>query len=83
MALRPLEQWEPFINGSWVPRHALETFTCPFVTAGGCGIYEVRPMICRLFGAVDAPMMECPHGCGPARKLTEQQSRAKLAEVGA
>lgn len=78
-ALRPMEQWEPFMEGCWVARSALATFRCPFVTASGCGIYEARPMVCRLFGAVDHPDMTCPHGCGPKRKLTETQSRAKLA----
>lgn len=77
--VRPLEQWEPFVNGSWVPRAALDTFRCPFLTASGCGIYQDRPMVCRLFGAVDHPNMNCPMGCGPKRKLSESQSRAMLA----
>ena len=77
--VRPLEQWEPFGNGSWVPRAALDTFRCPFVTSHGCGIYQDRPMVCRLFGAVDHPNMNCPMGCGPKRKLTDRQSRAILA----
>jgi len=76
--LRPLEQWEPFQRGSWVARAALDTFRCPFLTRDGCGIYDARPMVCRLFGAVDHPMMTCPHGCGPKRKLTEVESRAAL-----
>lgn len=81
--LRPLEQWELFQPGMWVPRAALDTFRCPFLTAQGCGICDVRPMVCRLFGAVEHPNMTCPHGCGPKRKLTERQSRAMLAEAGA
>lgn len=71
--LRPLEQWEPFQNG-FVLVGALATMSCPMLTANGCGIYEVRPVICRLFGAVDDPMLTCPHG-GPKRKLTKQQGR--------
>lgn len=62
-------------------RAALDTFKCPFVSAGGCGIYEDRPMVCRLFGAVESDLMTCPHGCGPKRKLSEAQSRSMIAEA--
>jgi len=35
---------------------------CSFLTADGeCGCHSVRPIICRLWGAV--PEMPCPHGC--------------------
>ncbi len=77
--LRPLEQWEPFLGGAWVPTSALATFTCPFVTKDGCGIYEARPMVCRLFGAVDHPNMICPEGCGPKRKISDARSRELIA----
>ena len=76
--VRPLEQWEPFINGTWVPSSALMTMKCPFVNDAGCSIYEHRPTVCRLFGAVDHPNMKCPMGCGPKRLLTEQRSREIL-----
>lgn len=38
--------------------------TCSHLTAASrCGIYERRPMICRLFGVVEG--MKCPHGRKP------------------
>lgn len=77
-AVRPLEQWEPFVDGSWVPSAALASFKCPFVGEGGCSIYDVRPMVCRLFGAVDHPMMKCPMGSAPEKLLTDAQSRELL-----
>jgi len=80
-AIRPMEQWEPFVDGSWVPTAALNTMTCPFLSNGCCGIYDLRPMVCQLFGAVDHPMMTCPKGCGPAKKLTERQSREMIARA--
>lgn len=32
---------------------------CSYLTEKGCGIYEVRPAICRMFGAIK--QMSCPH----------------------
>lgn len=80
-ALRPLEQWEPFGDDTWLPKSALATMRCPFLGAGGCMIYDKRPIICRLFGAVDTEMMTCPHGCGPALKMTDIQARDMISEV--
>lgn len=40
---------------------------CRFKTEIGCLIYEHRPLICRLFGAVNDPGLRCPHGA-KARK---------------
>ncbi len=31
---------------------------------GRCGVYDIRPLVCRLWGAVEG--MPCPHGCEPA-----------------
>lgn len=49
--------------------------TCPYASPEGCAIHPDRPLICRLFGAVDDPRMTCPKGCGPARKLSAQHAR--------
>lgn len=37
---------------------------CPFRNEEEkkCDIYEVRPMICRLFGVIKSDFMKCPHG---------------------
>jgi uncharacterized protein len=80
-AARPLEQWEPFVDGRWVTVSALMTMKCPFLSAGGCSIYDDRPMVCRLFGSVDHPRMKCPMGCGPKRMLTDEQSRKMLGQI--
>ncbi len=81
--VRPMELWEPFVDGAWVPTAALATFSCPFLTKDGCGIYEIRPIVCRLFGAVDHPMMKCPEGCGPAKLIPEHKSRRLIARAAA
>jgi Fe-S-cluster containining protein len=36
--------------------------TCPFYQGGGCKIYPVRPLVCRLFGHSVDPLMTCPRG---------------------
>lgn len=43
---------------------------CPSLTsAGRCGVYAVRPMICRVYGAAEG--LPCPHGCRPAEGLLQ------------
>jgi len=37
---------------------------CPALSAfGRCPVYDVRPVLCRLWGAVEG--MRCDHGCRP------------------
>lgn len=52
--------------------HKQGCLNCPYSLNGGCDIYEDRPIICRLFGAVDTPRLRCPHGRQPTVMLTEQ-----------
>jgi len=49
---------------------------CCFLTAEkSCEIYDVRPLICRLFGAVDELHLRCPRGvCGAEFPLTREQA---------
>lgn len=49
--------------------------TCAFSTSAGCSIYNQRPLLCRLFGAVDHPRMTCPHGARAKNLLTNEQAR--------
>lgn len=46
---------------------------CQYQVDGGCGIYEHRPLLCRLFGTVDDPRLRCPHGKRPEKLLTAYQ----------
>lgn len=39
-------------------------YTCPALVGEQCTVYEVRPMICRLWGAWEP--LPCPYGCRPA-----------------
>ena len=33
--------------------HCESCLSCPYVTPSGCGIYDDRPLICRLYGATE------------------------------
>lgn len=64
-------EWERIeeVRGAPMPGYGPVTNSCPLLTRDGrCSVYEVRPLICRLWGAILA--LPCPHGCGPARPLT-------------
>ena len=42
-----------------------EKLRCAYLTAEGrCSVYDVRPFICRLWGAEEKLL--CPHGCHPS-----------------
>lgn len=53
--------------------------SCPLLKDGRCSVYAVRPLICRLWGAVKA--MRCPHGCRPSRWLSDAEARDLLNTV--
>lgn len=56
--------------------------TCSKLTINGrCGIYDDRPVICRLFGLVKA--MKCPHGCQPSRWLTDKEAHKIMDQIRA
>lgn len=78
----PLIAWTKFGDGAWVPTKALDDFTCPFLRDHQCSIYSVRPTICRLFGAVDHPNLDCPEGCGPEVKISNQEASQILTAAG-
>jgi hypothetical protein len=51
-----------------------ETLTCDQLRFGRCGIYDERPLVCRLWGAI--PDMPCPFGCEPS--LSSEQGQALM-----
>lgn len=54
--------------------------TCPHLMFNGeCGAHDLRPVICRLYGATED--LECPFGCKSARQLTKQEAHAIMAMV--
>jgi hypothetical protein len=56
-------------------------FRCEALTEDGrCGVYDVRPLICRLWGLTDS--MPCPWGCVPVpRRLTDAEAGVLITEA--
>ncbi len=56
------------------------SWSCPALTMlRRCSVYEVRPLICRIWASVES--MACPHGCRPDRWLTDVQARDLLVRA--
>jgi len=57
------------------PRVVDDKLTCGYLSPNGrCTVYAIRPLICRIYGALE--MLSCPRGCVPERWLTPQESLA-------
>lgn len=57
-----------------VKRSPSVKLSCPYECKKGCAIYEHRPLICRLFGAVNDPLLKCHHGFMPEIVLSKAQA---------
>ena len=58
-------------------------YHCPLLKNGRCTVYEQRPLVCRLYGAVDLPALTCPFGCTVTpRPLTVEEAAVIVAQAG-
>lgn len=58
---------------------------CVYLKEGRCSVYAERPFVCRLFGAGTNPLMLCPHGCQPDRRVNDTEARAiqrQISKIG-
>lgn len=55
---------------------------CRFKSETGCLIYEHRPLICRLFGAVSEAVLTCPHGAKATRPLSVRAAGRMIRRAG-
>lgn len=72
----------PFARREWArvaDKRQAYGIKCPYVGEHGCDIYEQRPVICRIYGAVDE--LPCPHGCGPERRLTRAETYKLVTKI--
>lgn len=81
VAMAPLEQRRIAGKGRvLLPLLGAFEESCPALQDGRCEVYEVRPMVCRLYGAVEG--MRCPYGCEPeGGHLPDREGQRLLARV--
>ncbi|MSP21958.1 MAG: YkgJ family cysteine cluster protein [Dehalococcoidia bacterium] len=60
-----------------------DDLVCPHLRreSGLCGAYQVRPLICRLWGATES--LRCEFGCVPDRVLSDPEVAALVERVQA
>lgn len=66
-------------RGVWTSFKVDRKLRCPALKFGRCTVYEVRPLICRLWGM--APEMRCMYGCEPERWVEREESEGLLLEI--
>lgn len=54
---------------------------CRFSSEKGCLVYDYRPLICRLFGAVNYKLLTCPHGAKAERPMSEPAARKMINKM--
>lgn len=54
---------------------------CSLLRGNRCSVYQLRPMVCRLWGVLEG--MECPYGCHPERVLSYEEGMLLMAEADA
>lgn len=59
----PVQDFRAYLERATTPEGELLHPVCPNYRNGGCGIYDVRPMSCRLFGHVREAGTQMPEGC--------------------
>ena len=72
-------EFERMKASSLLPLVKLNGMDCPALNNGSCTVYAVRPLICRLWGAVKAMM--CPYGCVPERWMSEAEATRLIRRV--
>lgn len=73
-------EWERLVSVAGA-REGGDDLVCPYLEreTGLCGVYEIRPLICRLGGVAET--LPCPHGCEPERWLTAAEVEELLEEA--
>lgn len=83
VAMTAPEQQRIRARGVRVPRaRVFGDAGCPALVDGRCSVYDIRPLICRLWGASDH--LPCPFGCVPdGGRLTAEQTQQLMARYKA
>jgi uncharacterized protein len=71
------EEWKRICDRLGHAPKGDETLRCPMLDADNrCSVYDIRPLICRLYGVADG--LPCEHGCMPSAPLSEDDARAAI-----
>ena len=55
---------------------------CPLLDSQNkCSVYDIRPAICRVYGASDHVRLQCPHGLKPEKPLTVEETNSLMDRV--
>ena len=65
--------------GMW-PSVDDELKCCYLIPGGGCKIYDVRPLTCRLYGATKVKRISCDRGVKAIFPLTEEYTMALMKQ---
>jgi Fe-S-cluster containining protein len=78
--------WQQFFEdykalGSYGLTPSPDCLKCPHLNENKrCDIYDIRPLICRLYGVIKS--LKCPHGCLPNRWLKERDAKKLIEKLG-
>lgn len=79
LAMEPVEQARIHAETGVALPLAHAGSACPALSPEGlCTIRSKRPLVCRLFGSVNHPLMRCPYGCAPAGGLLPDATARRL-----
>lgn len=54
---------------------------CPLLKDGKCSVYDIRPAICRIYGASEHPRLKCGIVPGPDKPLTKEETNRLVDQV--
>lgn len=76
-------EWERIVARVGCEPKGDASLVCPLLdrATGRCTVYDLRPLICRVWGLVRD--LACPHGCRPSRWLSDKEFRSLRAKVEA
>lgn len=75
------EEWKRIKQHGPVAKLNGDSLTCPLLIEGRCSVYAIRPLVCRLWGAVK--VMRCQFGCKPDRWVSDEEATRLLRRADA
>jgi Fe-S-cluster containining protein len=74
-------EWKRIQERTGITKQYDENGNCNLLKDGKCSVYDIRPAICRIFGASTEPRLQCPHGCKSERLLTAKETDGLIMQV--